>query len=104
MPDKHIHLITKPVDAMASKTSAEMMNLGEQTKSEPTADDDNLVTLCCPDKRRTESSTRYWNGVKQYKSRMRNVPVKRMFSPIACGMKTDAKLVMDTNSSGRVSS
>lgn len=83
MADKHIHLIPEPVDSDFPNNLVEMMELGQQTKSEPAADDDNLVTLCCPPKRRTESSTRYWNGVKQYRSRMRIVPVKRVFSPVA---------------------
>ncbi len=83
MPDKRIHLITKPVDSYFPETLVEMLMLGQQTKSEPAAGDDTIFTVCCPAKRRTESSTRYWNGVKQYRSRMLKVPVKRQFSPIA---------------------
>ena len=83
MPDKHIQLITKPVDSYFPETLEEMLMLGERTKSEPAADADKIFTVCCPGKRRTESSTRYWNGVKQYRSRMRKVPMKRQSSPIA---------------------
>jgi hypothetical protein len=83
MPDKHIHLMPMPVDSDFPNTLVEMMELGEQTKSEPAAGEDKLSILCRPAKRRTESSTRYWNGVKQYRSQMRIVPVKRVFSRIA---------------------
>jgi hypothetical protein len=83
MPESHIHLITKPVDSSTPNPLTEMVKLGEQTKPEPAADDDNVFTLCCPAKRITGSSARYWNGVKQYRNRMRIVPVKRVFSPVA---------------------
>jgi predicted RNA-binding protein with PUA-like domain len=59
-----------------------MLKLGEQTKAEPAANEDNLFTHCSLAKIRAES-TRYWDGVKQYRSRMLKVPVKRVFSPIA---------------------
>jgi hypothetical protein len=82
MSDKHIHLIPKPVDSAAPNTLVEMVQLEELTKSEPAAADDILITLCCPPKIQT-ASMRYWDGVKQYRRRMRIVPVKRVFSPIA---------------------
>lgn len=83
MADEHIHLIPKLAEPNATKAPAEMVKLGEQTKLEPAADeDDKIFTLCCLAKIRAES-TRYWNGVKQYRSRMRKVPVKRVFSPMA---------------------
>jgi hypothetical protein len=73
MPVNDIHLIT--VDS-ASQTPAEF------AKSEAAANDNTIVTPCCQAKR-TAESTRYWNGIRLYKSRMRRVPVKRVFSPIA---------------------
>jgi hypothetical protein len=83
MPDKNIHPTPPSVDPIVLKTSAEAVKLEEQSKSESAANDDNLFTLCCPAKSRTELSTRYWDGIKQYRSRMRKIPVKRVFSPIA---------------------
>lgn len=83
MPDKLSHLITKPVDSYFPETLGETVMLGEQTKSEPAADDVTIFTVCSPAKSRTESSTRYWNGIKQYRSRILKVPVKRLFSPRA---------------------
>jgi hypothetical protein len=74
MPVNHIHVLT--VD------SAKFENLVEEISSEASADDNAIIAPCFPDKTRAES-TRYWNGVKLYKSRMRHVPVKRVFSPIA---------------------
>lgn len=84
MADKHIHLIPKPIESYFFEILMEMVMLGEQTKSEPAADNDILFTLCCAAKSHTESSTRYWNGVKQFRGRMRKVPVKRVFIGHRC--------------------